>query len=160
VGYSIGSARSVARCGEIMSDALDLMRAIDLANSFFYGKLDKNGAPLVLHSMRVMMAGTTPDEQVVGMLHDVLEDTHVTEHVLEQHQFERHIIEAVLTLTHHAGEPYDAYIHRVSMTELARSVKIRDLQDNMARSPPLHETPETSNARKRKYKFWLEYLTS
>lgn len=55
-------------------DAL-LAKAISLTLKAHEGQVDKSGMPYAGHIMRVMAAGRTMDEKIVGVLHDVVEDT-------------------------------------------------------------------------------------
>ena len=52
-----------------------LSKAITLALKAHEGQFDKSGMPYAEHIMRVMAAGRTTDEKIVGVLHDVVEDT-------------------------------------------------------------------------------------
>ena len=52
-----------------------LSKAITLALKAHEGQVDKSGMPYAGHIMRVMAAGRTIDEKIVGVLHDVVEDT-------------------------------------------------------------------------------------
>ena len=52
-----------------------LSKAISLAIKAHEGQVDKSGMPYARHIMRVMAAGRTMDEKIVGVLHDVVEDT-------------------------------------------------------------------------------------
>ena len=67
---------------------------------------------------------------VVAYLHDILEDTDVTEESLRE-SFPKDVADAVVVLTHKKNESYDDYIKRVKKNELARLVKIYDLANNM-----------------------------
>lgn len=51
-----------------------LPKAITLALKAHEGQVDKSGMPYAGHIMRVMAAGRTMDEKIVGVLHDVIED--------------------------------------------------------------------------------------
>ena len=52
-----------------------LSKAITLALKAHEGQVDKSSMPYAGHIMRVMAAGRTMDEKIVGVLHDVVEDT-------------------------------------------------------------------------------------
>ena len=52
-----------------------LSKAISIALKAHEGQTDKAGMPYIGHVMRVMNAGRTMDEKIVGVLHDVVEDT-------------------------------------------------------------------------------------
>ena len=72
------------------------------------------------------------DAWLVGLLHDVLEDTDLNADHLIASGVPSHVVEAVVALTKSPDEPYARYIERVSGNELARRVKLADLQDNLA----------------------------
>ena len=52
-----------------------LSQAITLALKAHEEQVDKSGMPYAGHIMRVMATGRTIDEKIVGVLHDVVEDT-------------------------------------------------------------------------------------
>ncbi|MEY4987091.1 MAG: pyrophosphokinae [Bacteroidota bacterium] len=84
------------------------------------------------HVHRVMLAGQTEDEKIVGLLHDVVEDTDWTFEALEKEGFSHRIIEAVKCITKTSEEEdYELFIERVAQNPLAIRVKLNDLADNM-----------------------------
>ena len=52
-----------------------LQRAIEIATLAHQGQLDKSGKDYIGHPLRVMEMGKTENEKIVGVLHDVVEDT-------------------------------------------------------------------------------------
>ena len=109
-----------------------LSKAINLAMQAHAGQVDKAGMPYAGHVMRVMQAGRTIDEKIVGVLHDLVEDTDWTFEALLAEGFPTHIIDALRCVTKLSDdEPYDAFIQRVKTNPLAVAVKINDLTDNM-----------------------------
>ena len=109
-----------------------LERAIEIATSAHRGQLDKAGNDYIGHPLRVMAMGQTTEEKIVGVLHDVVEDTVWTFEQLEAEGFSADIIEALRCLTKQsASEPYDKFIARIKCNPLAVAVKINDLSDNM-----------------------------
>lgn len=109
-----------------------LQRAIEIATEAHKGQVDKSGAPYIEHSLRVMESGTNIDEKIVGILHDVVEDTHWTFDALEAEGFPPYIIAALRCVTKLSPEePYDRFIARVKRNPLATAVKLNDLTDNM-----------------------------
>lgn len=96
------------------------------------GQVDKAGMPYIGHVMRVMQAGKTIDEKIVGVLHDVVEDTTWTFDALLAEGFPVHIVDALRCVTKLSDdEPYESFINRVKTNPLAVAVKITDLTDNM-----------------------------
>lgn len=109
-----------------------LSNAISLALKAHEGQVDKSGMPYAGHIMRVMAAGRTMDEKIVGVLHDVVEDTEWTFEALLDEGFPVHIVDALRCVTKLSdNEPYDEFIERVMTNPLAAAVKINDLTDNM-----------------------------
>ena len=108
-----------------------LERAIEIAVAAHKGQLDKAGMDYIGHPMRVMAAGSSVDEKIVGVLHDVVEDSAWTFDQLAAEGFAPQIIEALRCLTKLEGESYDKFIARVKCNALATAVKLNDLTDNM-----------------------------
>ncbi len=107
-----------------------LLRARDLALKAHEGQVDKSGAPYIGHCIAVSNGGQTHDEQVVGYLHDVVEDTTIT--LLDMAAlFPDRIVTAVDFLTRRPRERYTEYIRRVKCSPLATAVKINDLKHNL-----------------------------
>lgn len=109
-----------------------LERAIQIATEAHKGKFDKAGREYIGHPIRVMEMGKTEDEKIVGVLHDVIEDTDWTFERLEAEGFSQEVINALRCVTKTSeNENYDDFIDRVKKNPLAIAVKINDLTDNM-----------------------------
>ena len=109
-----------------------LERAIEIALEAHSGQLDKSGCEYIGHPLRVMAAGNTIEEKIVGVLHDVVEDSEWTFEMLVAEGFSAEIVEALRCLTRLSEtEPYDKFIARVKSNPLAVAVKLNDLTDNM-----------------------------
>ena len=109
-----------------------LERAIEIAKEAHRGQLDKAGEDYIGHPLRVMAMGRTADEKIVGVLHDVVEDSAWTFEMLAAEGFSAQVIEALRCVTKlSAGEPYDKFIARIKKNPLAVAVKLNDLTDNM-----------------------------
>ncbi len=108
-----------------------LIHAMEVAIKAHGKQLDRNGQLYIGHPFRVMSAGQTLEEKIVGVLHDLLEDTALNITDLSAEGFSEDIIDAVHTLTKLENENYDHYISRVSRNNLAIRVKLNDLTDNM-----------------------------
>lgn len=107
-------------------------KAIEIALNAHKGQVDKNGQPYILHVMRVGLRGRTENEKIVGILHDVVEDSDWTFEKLAQEGFSNTILSALECLTKKSeDEPYEEFIERVKKNPLAISVKLNDLEDNM-----------------------------
>lgn len=111
----------------------DLARAIELAVAAHKGQVDKAGKPYILHPLRVMFAGEDVDQMIVGVLHDVVEDTPATLDVLRASGFSEHVVESVDAVTRREDETYTQFINRIAKsTRTAIKVKLHDFEDNMS----------------------------
>jgi (p)ppGpp synthase/HD superfamily hydrolase len=118
--------------GVFMYQPADVLeKALGIALIAHAGQKDKAGAPYILHPLRLMMTALEPDAQVTALLHDVLEDSELTEDDLNQAGIPAHITAAVATLTRQIDETYEEFIERIASDELARKVKILDIKDNL-----------------------------
>ena len=109
-----------------------LQRAIEIARQAHSGQLDKAGKDYIDHPLRVMEKGTTEDEKIVGVLHDVVEDSDWTFEMLRAAGFSPNVMFALRHLTKKSeNEDYDEFISRVLKNELAARVKLNDLEDNL-----------------------------
>lgn len=95
------------------------------------GQRDKVGQPYFQHPMRVAMACNTPQEKIVALLHDVLEDTTTSSEDLLNIGFPEEIVNAVLSVTKIADEPYVEFVARAAQNPIGRIVKLHDLEDNL-----------------------------
>lgn len=136
------------------SDLLE--KSICLAVNAHQGQRQKDGSPYILHPLHLMQQQTTPEAQIVAVLHDVVEDTDVTFDDLETLGLPTEVVEAVRLLTHDEGTSYPDYIRSIKSNPLARRVKMADLSHNM----DIRRLPEmTANAKSRLGKYhnaWLE----
>lgn len=109
-----------------------LQRAIEIATEAHKGQYDKAGNDYIGHPLRVMEMGKTENEKIVGVLHDVVEDTDWTFEALAAEGFSEEVIAALRCVTKLSeNENYDDFIERVKKNPLAVAVKINDLSDNM-----------------------------
>ncbi len=108
-----------------------LEKAIKIAVEAHARQKDKTGRPYILHPLRVMLRGQTDDEKIVGILHDVVEDTPWTLAGLETEGFPKPLLRALDCLTKRENEGYEDFVKRLAPNRLARRVKIADLEDNM-----------------------------
>lgn len=116
-------------------DAIRLERAINYAVHALHGVRDKAGDPIILHSLRVMLAGKTTSEKIVGVLHNVIEDGPAGLQTYFVKWANDHIttneLMSVLALTYNRSEDtYFEYLAGVKRYDLAKAVKINDIQDN------------------------------
>jgi (p)ppGpp synthase/HD superfamily hydrolase len=108
-----------------------LEKAIQIAVEAHRGQRDRYGLPYILHSLRVMGRLHDVPEQIVAILHDVVEDTDWTFGELRSEGFPEPILEALDNVTKREGEDYEDFVKRSATNALARRVKLADLEDNM-----------------------------
>ena len=109
-----------------------LTRAIEIATKAHEGATDKYESSYINHVTRVMNMGQTDNEKIVGVLHDVIEDTHWTFMDLEKEGFSKEVIDALKCVTKTSeDEDYTEFINRVKISPLAVKVKLNDLRDNL-----------------------------
>lgn len=108
-----------------------LENAITLAAQKHAGQLDKGDQSYILHPLRVMLQLQQPDQQIVAVLHDILEDTNTTVQDLQNLGFQTHIIQAIQALTKLPHETRVQAAMRTAQNPLACAVKIADVKDNM-----------------------------
>lgn len=118
----------------LMNSSLNqlLGRAVAIAATAHQNQVDKANAPYILHPLRLMLRGQTLLEQIVAVLHDVVEDSAWTLEQLAAEGFPTEAIAALDCLTRRASESYNEFIDRVLTNALATRVKRYDLEDNMA----------------------------
>lgn len=105
--------------------------AIELACRAHRRQLDLGGEPYIWHVLRVGMS-LLPDEDavIVGILHDVLEDSDLTYAEIRS-AFGQPVGLNILHLTRQKTQPYADYIDLVRHRPLASRVKLADLADNL-----------------------------
>ena len=115
--------------GAIEMLSKDIETAKAWADHYHAGQVDKAGEPYVTHPERVASRLSSPEEQVVGWLHDTVEDTALTLREIEA-QFGPETAAAVDAISRRDGEEWEDYLVRVKKNPIARRVKISDLIDN------------------------------
>ncbi len=118
---------------------LNLEEAIALAAYQHAEQVDKAGLPYILHPLGVMIslrnAGYGDEYLMVGVLHDVFEDTDITfETFVDQFEPEDEVLHALKSLTRQEHETYVEFINRIMRgNHVARVVKEADIIDNLSR---------------------------
>lgn len=107
-----------------------LERAIVIAAEAHAGQVDKAGAPYILHPLRLMLQMEKPEDRIVAVLHDVVEDTDWTLQRLRDEGFAQVVINAIDSVTWRKYEDYEDFILRASRNPIGRRVKLADLHDN------------------------------
>ena len=94
----------------------------------------------------------------VALLHDVLEDTSISEEELRQKGISSGVIDNIKLLTKGKEEGYMEYLERLKSSEIAVKVKIADLKHNSDVSRLL-EITEKDKKRLEKYTEAIKRLT-
>ncbi|MFR9209479.1 MAG: GTP pyrophosphokinase [Intestinibacter bartlettii] len=131
--------------------------ALELAVEKHKNQTDKAGNPYILHPLHVMENVNSKEGKIVAILHDIIEDTDVTEDYLLKIGLSKRIVDAVVALTRSEDIDYQEYIKTLSSNPLAKEVKLADLEHNMdlKRLPTLEEKDLERN---RKYQIAYHYL--
>jgi len=133
--------------------------AIVVATAAHEGQKDKAGLPYILHPLRVGSAGRTEATQVVGFLHDVLEDTETNPYRILK-IFGTEIYEALLSVTRRKGEAYMDYVKRAARNPIGRVVKMNDLKDNTSPERMRVLTQKEQDYLSHKYSEAIAYIQS
>ena len=129
-------------------DQLELAEAI--AREAHENQKRYDGSPYIAHLERVVDSLYTYDAKVVGWLHDVMEDTTIGSEQLLDRGMQFGYVSCLLRLSHEKGTLYNHYIEGMIGDDLAITVKIADIIDNVSDTP----TPK----QKQKYKDALTIL--
>lgn len=111
--------------------------ARDLAHRAHEGQVRRDGVtPYIRHPEAVVqrVAGD-PAAETIAWLHDVLEDTDLTEADLREAGLPEEVVEAVRLLTKSDTAAYDRYLARIKPHPLACKVKVADMLSNLADNP-------------------------
>lgn len=123
------------------------------------GQTRKHGTPYYIHPLAVRnileRKGFSLEYQIVGLFHDLIEDTDTTYEDIQKISNTR-IADVVKTLSKEKGYKMEEYIKRIKEDEMARMVKLADRVHNLS------ETHLASDKFKDKYiketEEWYLYL--
>lgn len=145
----------------IKENELDELLELDLYNKsyklvskLFDKKVDKRGKPYIEHLEFVSSSFNEIDYKVVGLLHDILEDTFFTYSDLIKLGYPNYIADTVSILTRRDNESYNDFIDRIikSNNLLAIRVKERDMFHNMSEERLKYLDEIEANRLRNKYK--------
>lgn len=107
-------------------------RAIEIAAATHAGQTDKGSAPYILHPLRVMLRVAPGTQQIVAVLHDVVEesDGKITFDDLAREGFSQEVIDGVRAVSRIEGESYEDFISRAALNPVGKAVKLADLAEN------------------------------
>lgn len=114
---------------------MKILNAFKLAATLHAGQEDKVGRPYIEHLSRVFVRvieqGGDRDQQLAALLHDAIEDGHVSEEGLLQAGVPWAAVELIAVLTRRPGQSYADYIQSILKREKAILIKRCDLADNL-----------------------------
>lgn len=113
----------------------NLANAIALAATAHINDVDKGGTPYILHPLRILfkLMQKTNDQHtlILGVLHDVIEDTSVTIDALIAQGYAKEVTDDLQLMTKIKGENYEgSYIPRIAQSYRCILVKLEDLTHN------------------------------
>lgn len=128
--------------------------ALDFVKDLFDGVVDKGGNPYIEHLIAVSNGVDSEEERICGLLHDVLEDTYITEYDLEKMRIPRNIIDAIKLVSRNPDETYNAFIERIIKNKniMALKVKLADLNHNSDISRITNPTEKDYRRVEKRYK--------
>lgn len=116
-------------------------RAYAIALRWHGPQVDKGGRPYIEHLTAVAIDGDDEDEVVVGLLHDILEDTDITVSFLLASGVTPEQVRLIQLLTRLPGETRMENIQRILTDVKAVKLKRRDVAHNLR----LDRLPEITN---------------
>ncbi|MBB5808287.1 (p)ppGpp synthase/HD superfamily hydrolase [Saccharothrix ecbatanensis] len=132
--------------------------AIRIARAAHEGQVDKSGKPYIDHPLRVMGRVSGEHARMAAVLHDVVEDTPVTDSDLLAAGCPPEVVATVLALSHRDGEGQEDYLARVRADPVAVEVKRADIADNTSPARLALLDPATQDRLRAKYARALEIL--
>ena len=137
-----------------------LSKAIAVAANEHNGQFDKGGNPYILHPLWVMDRVKHLGEKymITAILHDVIEDTSITyDYLIQIGIDDKEVIDA-LRLLDFRGVDYMERIREIAFNDIARQVKLRDLEHN-SKITRLKDLTAASQKRIQKYHTAYTYLS-
>lgn len=104
--------------------------AIVLAASKHAEQKDKSGKPYIYHPLTVML-NVDEGDRIAAVLHDIIEDTDITEEDLRRYGISEEDICAIVALSRNEGESNKQYIQRVCINPRATRIKLADIEHNL-----------------------------
>ncbi len=110
----------------------ELNVALFIASVALHGKKTWDGLDYDLHYLTVGLSNTqSRTKMVIGILHDVIEDSEWTLDDLRKVGFSERVVNGVDGVTKRNNEYYFDFIRRCSLNQDSIDVKLQDLKDNM-----------------------------
>ena len=122
-------------------------KAKSIAGKAHSGQERKNGDVYMNHlGLVVEKVKEDKEAQVVAWLHDIIEDTDITDKNLLAKGIPNKYIEMILVLTKRREQTYESYITEISKHELAKKVKVADILANLSDNPGKKQIVKFSKA--------------
>lgn len=133
------------------------MQAMEIAYMAHIKQKDKAGVPYIFHPIHLAEQMDDEESTVVALLHDVIEDTDLSKEDLLKAGIPQKMVDAVVLLTRDKNEDYYEYIRRIRKNNLAKKVKLEDLNHNLDETRLLINTSK-DEMRRAKYRKSIEIL--
>lgn len=138
---------------------MSLLRSAETtATDAHSGQVDIGGHSYVEHPKYVANSVDCLEQKIIAWLHDVLEDTKLTEDDLRKLGFTESIIYSVKLLTRNKNMDYEEYLWMLKQDKNAKEVKLADLAHNMDTSRLGRELKERDKRRMEKYEKAVEFI--
>lgn len=100
-------------------------KSIMIVSKLFRKKKDKQGIPYIKHLYFVMNHVDTYEEKIIGLLHDIIEDTYINVSDLKNFGYPENIIQDILLLTYDKTISYDEYINNILKSNNLAVIKVK-----------------------------------
>lgn len=104
-------------------------KAMQIAYAAHHGQVDKGGLPYIFHPYHLAEAMEDEISCCAALLHDVVEDTHVTMEQLAE-EFPSAVIDVLQLLTHREDVLYYDYVRAIKSNPIAVKIKLADIAHN------------------------------
>ena len=112
---------------------MSILNAMDYAAKMHNGQKRKNGDDYITHPIsvanRLAQAGEDEKTQIVGLFHDLLEDTKAKDEDIAKYGDD--VLHSVILLSKNRAENKKAYIGNILSNKMAKAVKNADRIDNL-----------------------------
>ncbi len=147
---------------------LKLSLACTIASAALHSKHDWSGRDMVYHYLHVGVKNNEDEEQIiVGILHDLIEDSDWTAQDLRDVGFDEHIIHAIKSVTKEKNQPYFEKVKQIAQNSISNIfttlshdgiTKLNDNDHNMDLSRNEHHIGRKQIYNGRKYMISKEFL--
>ncbi len=147
---------------------LKLSLACTIASAALHSKHDWSGRDMVYHYLHVGVKNNEDEEQIIiGILHDLIEDSNWTAQDLRDVGFSEHIIHALESLTKKENQPYFEKVKQIAQNSISNIfttlshdgiTKLNDHDHNMDLSRNEHHIGRKQIYNGRKYMISKEFL--